>query len=113
MYYQVASKLVLVRADTETPQYSQAVNMAGGNGLLVEATAFNQAGGNTVITIEQSNDLENWSNLSPSTTGTLTGSMDYTTIQAGSIAAQYVRLKYSQLSAGTAVVAAGIDVADL
>lgn len=108
MYYDVASKLAV----TSTAQFSQAVSMAGANAAQVNATVFNvTTGGTLVLQLQEGNDLENWSDITPG--GSLT--LGYGTLRATSIASQYVRLKYSAtgVSNPTAIVATGINTASL
>ena len=120
MYSQVEQKLYVTEA---AAAYSQAVSMAGANGVLVEATCFNYtiSGGDSLrISVEESNDLQNWEDIS----GTAAERIDFTgigydTAQVGSIAAQYVRLKIefwaaeTPVTSGEAVVAAGIHTGNL
>lgn len=107
MYYNVASRLAV---STSAVQYSQAVSMAGANAILVDATAFSVSGTNVSISAEVGNDLENWSTLSG--TLALTGP-SYGTLKVGSVAGQYVRLKYEQTGGSVSVVSAGINTAQL
>ncbi|HSR71539.1 MAG TPA: hypothetical protein VLL72_04080 [Kiloniellales bacterium] len=104
MYTQVSSKLAVAASGTE---YSQAVSMAGGNAIAVEATIFS---GTMTVKYQESNDLQNWTaaaDLSPA----ISGSAGAYYGDATGIAAQYVRLQYDASAAG--VVAAGINVAKL
>ena len=110
MYTQLASKLAV---DNGSEEYSQAVSMAGGNAVEVEATAFAN-GGTLEMWIQVANDLQNWEDINPSTadlsfTG---GAVGYDHARLESIAAQYVRIRYKQTT-GTGIVAAGINVANL
>lgn len=108
MYTQVASKLAVVSG---TDSFSQAVSMAGGNAVEVEATLYAKGTNALTITVQVSNDLENWADA-PSgphlTMSTVGADQD----QVPSISAAYVRLKYVQ-DGGTSIVAAGINVANL
>jgi hypothetical protein len=123
MYSQVEQKLLV---NYDTPAYSQAVSMAGANGVMIEATCFNYTvtGGTNPklrITVEHGNDLQNWENLSGTTASKLIDftAMGYGTAQIDSIASQYVRLKLeyetdsAAISAGKAVIAAGINTGNL
>lgn len=121
MYTQVASKLVATQAADE---FSQAAGMAGGNAVFAEVTAFtvSLSGGTSpklVVVLEGSNDLQNWSLLSDmGSAGEFVemAAPGYGRLQVESIAAAYVRLKFTYSgspSAATSVAAAGINVANL
>jgi hypothetical protein len=106
MYFEVANRLYIGASGTA---YSQAVSMDGANAVQVDFTAFSGAG---TVTVEEGNDLENWS--APS--GTPTGTNDYSSaifrsFKYTSIASRYVRLKYVATSAS--VLGAGINTASL
>ncbi len=104
MYFQVASKLVVASGD----RFSQAVSMAGGNAVLVDLTLYN--GGTCKVYVQEGNDLQNW--LDVDTTPATLAIAEYETLKKGTIAAQYVRLRYEPTT-GTCVLAAGINVANL
>ena len=104
MYNQVGSKCAV--PSTGGDAYSQAVSMAGANAVEVECTIFNLGGATSLsITVQQSNDLQNWSNVGSSTTAVL----GFTRLSQSSIAGQYVRLLYRVVGTGTIIMAAGIN----
>ena len=117
--YQVARGLYVTHA---AAAYTQAMSMAGANAILGEATCFSYSvtGGTSPmlrITVEESNDLENWSDLSESTDSKRIDftAVGYDTLKITGIAAQYVRLKLEfqgSPSAGAAVVACGVTTSD-
>ena len=111
MYFQVASKLVVTNSGGK--QYSQAVDMAGGNAIYVEATAFNITSGSLRLTVQEGNDLENWSDVTVANSTLTFTAANYGTLKVTSIAAQYVRLVYEQATSGTGIVGAGVNVANL
>ena len=84
--------------------------MAGANAVYVNITVFNVSSisGATVV-LQQSNDMENWDDVGSSTSITAAG---YLKFSVTAIAAQYVRLKFVATS-GTAILAAGINTANL
>jgi hypothetical protein len=107
MYYNVASRLAVSDASIN---FSQAVNMAGANAVLIDATVYGISGGTLTLTAQESNDLENWGTLSGQvafTAGT------YNTLKITDVAGQYVRLKYVQNGAFNTVLSAGINTAQL
>ena len=119
MYTQVQSKVVVEFDDSVV---SQAVAMAGGNAVAVEATVFhfNYTGGTSPklqVKVEGSNDLQNWSNLSTAAPeiAEFDGEGDGEA-QVTGIAFGYVRLRLASTgspTAGNAIAAAGINVASL
>jgi hypothetical protein len=104
MYTEVASKLVV-----SGTVFSQAVSMAGANGALFEYTIFTTPAGTLTITLEESNDLENWATH---TADSARSAIGYFSKKVTSIAGAYVRLKYVS-SSGDVIVAAGINTANL
>lgn len=107
MYFEVASKLYI---GTNATAYSQAISMEGANSVQINYTAFSGVG---TITLEEGNDLENWSTSFGTLTGTNTfGSAAYNTLKYTPIASRYVRLKY--VAGGTApVLGVGVNTASL
>ncbi len=112
MYSEVADKLVVTEG---TLAYSQAVSMQGANQLLFNVVVVAISGTAVlIVTLEEGNDLENWSQV------TSTGELDivgYSTEQTASgISSAYVRLRYEASQGGGSdkiIVEAGIDTADL
>jgi hypothetical protein len=119
MYTQVESRLVIASVST-AEAFSQAVSMQGGNAAFVDMTVFNQDADDIVTpTLQLSNDVENWEDNDAAGGGAetvdITG-VDYGAVKVAPIASQYVRLKFTRtINTGNtkAVVAAGINVADL
>lgn len=109
MYTEVATKQVVV-SGSGNDQFSQAVSMAGANAVFVEITCFAKGGGNVDVQLQVGNDLQNWENQGTAIACTSAG---YFSGQVTAIAAQYVRLRYTQSTSGTGIVAAGINTASL
>ena len=110
MYFQVATKMAVVFG---TDGFTQAVSMEGANAVILDGTLFAKGGGNTTVTLQGSNDMENWS-----TTGFTGGSVAFTALgymdgDASTIAYRYVRLKINHATSGTAIIALGINTAQL
>jgi hypothetical protein len=106
MYYEVASKMVIVSAATS---FSQAVSMDGANAFLAEFTNFGTGAG--TLFAEIGNDLENWGTiLSSAVIGTAN---PYGTLQGTQIAARYVRLRVAAASGPPIILGAGINTAAL
>lgn len=108
MYTQVASRLSIQSGSD--PSYSQAVSMAGGNAVYVDITTFSISASTLTVEVEVSNDLENWVKTGASVDFTSAG---YDTVAATAISSAYVRLSYSFESTSKAIVAAGVNVANL
>ena len=109
MYYRVADRLAIT---TSAAGYLQAVNMAGANAVLTDLVVINKGGSCTFTAqLQQSNDLENWSNVGSPVTMTTTD-LGYTTLGATSISGQHVRLVLTT-SANTVIASAGISTAQL
>ena len=113
MYTMVADKFVVTNANT--PQYTSAVEMGNDNAVYYELTIFTLGGATDLtITLEESNDLENWSN--PNDTPTAYNSIGYKQKKVPSsagIASRYVRLKAAVTGTGTVIFAGGINTASL
>jgi hypothetical protein len=110
MYFNAASKLVVASG---TDAFTQAVNMEGANAAMVEATLFVKGSGNVTVTVQGSNDLENWD-----TTGISGGTITFTAVgyddaTATGIAYRFIRLKISQATSGSGIIALGINTAQL
>ena len=91
MYHELEDKLVSTFA--ETPQSSSAVPMNGGNAVAFEVTVFDiAAASELIITLQESNDLENWDDVSGAMLViTAVGYSDKAILNI--VASQYVRLK--------------------
>ena len=110
MYFLVATKMAVAFG---TDGFTQAVSMEGANAVMIEATLFAKGGGSTTVTLQGCNDMENWG-----TTGLTSESMAFTALGymdtvGSTIAYRYVRLKVSQATSGTGIIALGIDTAQL
>ena len=115
MYNQVAYAVAVVQG---TEVVSQAVSLAGANGVGVDVTVISQtATGTLEVNIEVSNDLANWKEITISG-----GIVAFTASQIGygtgqypaaaddKIGFEYIRLRYTQGVTGTSIVSAGINV---
>jgi len=110
MYVPCGDKAV-VGEDGNTTTYSEAVTLNEANAAQVEYTIFNLSGTSLQVTLQESNDGENWSDRSADTART---AMGYWTFQVSSLGCKYARLKYV-VSGGSlkAVISAGINAAHL
>jgi hypothetical protein len=104
MYYQVATKLVVLNGTA----YTQAVSMEGANAILAEYANF--GGGSGSIVAEIGNDLENWGTFG--TQGSFGGGT-YGTFFAQNIPARYVRLRFMSAAANNLLIGAGINTTQL
>jgi len=119
MYQKLADNVAIAAGEqVESP----AVSMEGANIVQVDAVLISVGSGfsSATITLEISNDLENWTEADPTDT---TDQISFTTIgyktatlrtdyaSGGTrISAAYVRLRYEAVG-GTAIFAAGINTA--
>ena len=114
MYYEVATNLAISTAGSSDSFYSQAVDMTGANAVYVSAALFQISGGSVNVTLQEGNDLDNWSDVTTAggTIGMNAGT--YGTMKVSSLSAHYVRLKYTMFTAGkNAVLSAGVNTAQL
>lgn len=108
MYYHVAKRWVITSARAE---YTQAVGMAGANGIGVDATLLTDPGGDSAfLQAQESNDLENWKDVGGAIP--LSSDIRYSEAVVTGIAAAYVRLKGTTTTAAV-VVEAGINTQDM
>ena len=107
MYQQLASRLAV---DTNN-HYSQPVSMQRANNVFVETMVYEVTGsGNLTISVEQSNDLENWDQLSDEISETTVTPGFYISANAGEkTGAAYVRLKYTMSAGSSCILAAGLN----
>ena len=114
-YTSVSSHLSLKEAVT-TAAWSQPVAVGDGNRAIIDATVLAvQLGGadSWTLTIEQSNDLENWEALNALTITSSDTPGYYVMSAADSISMAYVRIAYAMTSLSTGdylVVDSGISV---
>lgn len=106
MYTQVATQLVVT---TTAAVFSQAVSMEGANAVQVSLTAFNLNSATITVQLQESNDLQNWADVSGASF--TVSSAYYGTNKTTGIASAYVRLKYTIATGGPAVLSAGINTA--
>lgn len=108
MYSIITTKLALDSAGTsgQTSDVTLAVPMEGGNNAIAEITIFNITATSVTCQLQESNDRENWKDKGSSVSATL----GYQTLNIASIAAAYVRVKFTIVGSGKAIVAAGINV---
>jgi hypothetical protein len=85
MYLEVAEKLVV----SSSGSFTRAFSMDGANTVSVtfEIVAF---AANTIVTVQEGNDLQNWEDSDSSTTKTTVGSFVFSGKAIGS---RYARLK--------------------
>lgn len=97
---------------TDVPQFSQAIPMEGANTVAFNATVMQITATSTLtISIQGSNDLENW--LTLATTDKTFDAVGYGKKKNVGIADAYVRLVYSMGSSEQAIVSAGMNLAEL
>lgn len=113
MYVELFSALGL--QGSVTSEVSQAVEMQGANAAQVSAIVFALSGSGSPavsLQLQESNDLENWSDKGSATSATAVGFKMCTAVT--SIAAAYIRLKITLAGgATTAVVAGGVNTSAL
>ena len=105
MHVELCKRLALAG---DAKQYTQPVSMEGYNRVQVEAVAFV---GSVGITVQQSNDLENWTSLGSADTASAS-SDPYTLGTAQTPTCAYVRLELEE-NAGTpsaAIIAVGVNL---
>lgn len=91
--------------------FSRAISMNGGNAIEVSAeTAAITA--DTRIAVDGSNDAQNWTLLSPSIGNITTASPSVAGSMTG-IAFAFVRVRVTLQAAGTAVVAADVQISEV
>ena len=110
MYHSLCTKLALDAAGSfgQSPEFSQAVSMNGGNAVQWEAVVFHTDTGGVAFRLQVSHDLETWTSVG-SAQATLGVGHTLFTAETG-IAAAYVRLKYTKSKSGKAILAAGINI---
>ncbi len=107
MYTRLAQNVYV----TNSEQFSQAVSMEGANSVAFNVTVMEITSGTLTVSVQASNDLENWNTLA-STDKTFTAA-GYGKKRITGIAETYVRLVYSMGVSGSAIVSAGINTAEL
>jgi FlaG/FlaF family flagellin (archaellin) len=110
-YFTLAQKLVVTSSGS--PEYSQAVDMAGCNAVCLEATCYSGSGSHPTnyltLSLQQSNDGENWDPITTGFTAPYVDGIGYkTATSTPSIAGRYVRVKYVTTGTGTWILAVGI-----
>ena len=84
--------------------------MQGGNAVSWDATLLALTATNVSFQLQESNDLENWSDKGTAQTQTDLGYKMFTA--ETSIASAYVRLQYTITGSGKAILAAGLTISD-
>lgn len=108
MYQQLASKLYIASGSSEV---SQPVSMEGFNAARIDMTLFT-SGGTVTALIQESNDLENWTNHSGGGQTSATGPTYKLFDTVSSLSSAYVRVKWTATTAG-AIIAGGINLSTL
>jgi len=115
MFHQLATKLFQSAApDTGSTEYSRAVQLTPLGTVEVQVTAIHLQGGSIGVHLEQSDDLENWTEPDPLTFVNLLG-VGYGVVKITAISSRWVRLRYLLDAGGqgaSSIVAAGIRVED-
>jgi len=118
MYQILATKMAI---SSSTDEVTQPVAMAGANAVTVDMTVF--SGSVTTVSLEGSNDLENWAALNSTmlASGALSEGAYYLPCSASGaaftgaekdVSTQYVRIKFG-VTSGTAIAGAGLNTASL
>ena len=107
MYSELASKCAVTFG---TKEFTQAVDMAGANGAQCEVTCFVKGGGNVSLQLQGTNDLQNWTDVGTAISVTAVG---FFTGSITGVGYQYVRIELDQATSGTAILACGINTANL
>ncbi len=107
MNHPLATRLALDSAGTSS-EVSQPVSTQGYNAVIWDATLYALTGTNVSFQLQESNDLENWSNKGVAQTQTDLGYKLFTA--EGSVTAAYVRLQYTITGSGKAILAAGVTL---
>ncbi len=113
MYQQLFTRLALTGANAS--EVSQPVPLQGANGSQFDVVVFSLSGTSPQVAcqLQESNDLENWSNKGSATNLTAVGFTLQAAAQTG-IAAGYVRLKVTLTGTSPiCVVSAGLNTAAL
>ena len=114
MYYDLATKLVVSTVGASESFYSQAIDMSGANAVYVSAAVFQISGGSMNLTLQEGNDQDNWSDITTAGGTIGVSAAGYGTMKVSSIAARYIRAKYTMFLAGrSAVLSAGLNTAQL
>ncbi|NUN51015.1 MAG: hypothetical protein HUU15_19590 [Candidatus Brocadiae bacterium] len=103
MYAALATKLSVVNS---VDQFSPAVPMDCANAVQLEVTIFNLTATSLTVEIQGSNDMQNWSVVTTNT-GLVVGYSAPT--KSTGVGFRYVRLRYSIVGTGLAIVAAGVN----
>lgn len=114
MYYEVATRLAVSTSGASDTFFSDALEMGSANAAYVTACVFQISGGSVNVTLQEGNDEDNWSDIT--TAGGTIGfsATGYGTMKVSSIAARYVRVKYTMFTAGkNATLSAGVNTAQL
>jgi hypothetical protein len=108
MYHEVCPLQVVTNTIAE---FSQAVDMADGNAVLLDVVLVVLPASSTLrVTIQYGNDLQNWEN---GDTLSLTA-VGFDSVRSTQIAGRFVRLKMDfSAGTGTAILRAGINIAKL
>jgi len=113
MYQQIWTRLAL--SGNNASEVSQPVSMQGANAAQLDVVVLSMAGTSpsVALVLQESSDLENWSNKTTFSSVTATG---YTLFAATTaISAGYIRVKatFTGSSSPVAVLSAGINTAHL
>ena len=113
MYQQLCSKLSLDSAGTDgaVSEVTQPVTIGGENAVQVETTIFALTATNVSFQIQESNDMENWTNKGSAQALAAVGYKLLTSDAA--LSATYARLKLTITGTGKAIVAAGFNLSAL
>ncbi|MBI2921096.1 MAG: hypothetical protein HYY18_08435 [Planctomycetes bacterium] len=112
MYTKLCDKLVVTTAGS--PEFSFAVPMDG-NALQLEVTVISVVAGATLsLEVQGTNDLQNYFSILGPVAGLTVGYKGDAAVKATGVAYQYVRVKWTSVGVGGAVVlAAGINTSQL
>lgn len=113
MEQQLAKNLSLDSAGATGPvsEVSQPVAMTGANAAQGSVVMQSLTATNVSCQLQESNDLENWSDKGSATTATAVGYKVLTAVTA--ISGAYVRMKYTITGSGKAILSCTLAVTQL
>lgn len=116
MYTELANRLVLTAPGTPyvATSVTQPIDVTGANATQFSVVCYVMSATNVVITLQESNDLENWTDRSGVGSGVTVTGVGYSLSSStgATVATRYVRAKLvlTGTAAGqTAVIAVGIN----
>lgn len=106
MYQQVASRQAIV-STTSAEAFGRAIAMSGWSSVQIEVVSFVMSADDIVVTLEASNDLENWSDTGVNVQLLEPG---YGVSEVVPVGAAYVRTKCTLSGVGTSISSLGMNL---